>query len=1433
MLSPSEQRMWFLEQLEPGRSSANLCTGFKIIGHFDHQAWQVAVNAVVDRTEILRSQFVQQSEQEAVRIVNRVGTPSRLILEPLEPLEREAKIQTWIARVPAMAQPCFDLSRAPLFRMHIGNISPNEHLLLLVMHHIISDGDVTAEIFMQQVLAELSNVATNQAAPPSVVGKDAFGANDLAFWQEYLDDVPQSIHLPRLALKKANHSACQLSLPKELVARLQTLATSTGASLSDLLLAAYGLLLKTHTAQETFLIGWPHPGRSPDNKAIGYFGQPLPIRFSAPNGKSFRDAIVNTHTSFQAAVGHADCPFAEIVKKVAQMRNSRMPLFQTMFDFIPALALMQGCGLTIEAQWWDTQISEYEWALFLYQESSGAVFGRIEYKAEHYDEQSMQQVAQRYLLLLETMQAHPDQPAYVPLTHDDHAQLVRFGTGESLPFTEDCAHEWFEQQAAKTPNAIALEFRGETQTYDELNQSANRIARYLQKQGVQTGVIVGLCLERSILTVNALLAIWKAGGAFLPLDPAYPLERLEFMLSDSQAKLLLTQDELSEKLKTPNDCRILLSNTLIEQARLEQPNNLDVVTDHDQLNYVIYTSGSTGTPKGIAMVHRCLVNIIAWQLHSSPMGQELRTLQFASLNFDISFQEMFTTWCAGGTLVLLDETTRRDSVLLLDYVTEQRINRLFLPFVALQQLALAAQATNTLPTTLREVLTAGEQLRSTPALRNFFDRLPGCTLQNQYGPSEAHVITSCTLPASTQDWPVLPAVGKPLSNTRIFLVDSELRLVPPGAPGEVLTGGAGLACGYLNRPEQTAVSFISDPFGQHAHEMLYRTGDLARFLPDGSLEFIRRVDHQVKVRGFRIDLGEVEAALGQHPLVRETVVTVRGEAAQAQLVAYAVVHSMQQNEAELESAQVADWLSLWDSTYQSETDSDFNLAGWKSSYTGLAIAEDDMHEWRDQTVERILALKPDRVLEIGCGSGLLLARVAPHCSYYAASDFSAEIIERLSERVAANPALAGKVVVRQGEALDTDVWPERAFDTIIINSVLQLFPSANYLEQVLAKVTLRLKPGGRIFVGDVQNYDLLAAYHAGVQWHRYPDATLSEAKKTWQKALAREDQLMISPVFFQGLSKRLPQLSHVQLNLKNGQHANELTKFRYDVVLNVGGEKQLNTQPAITMSYHGPASLEHIEFELQNNRLQTVQLTNILNLRLQNDLYALSCLTDDSIEHEHVSDLMPTPSPQGADPQTFWQLAERLGAHCQITWSNDPRYFDVWLGFDPLYQPAYSWAQHTRALFNDPLLSVRQRKITEILFAHLKAKLPEYMVPSHLIPLEVLPTKTNGKIDFLALPAPDLAQSNQWEAPNTTTEKSLAQLWEETLNVSRAGIHDDFFAMGGHSLLAVQLLYRIQERFTVHIRLVELFDARTINRLAQRIDSLQIPNSESIEEGIL
>jgi len=473
----------------------------------------------------------------------------------------------------------------------------------------------------------------------------------------------------------------------------------------------------------------------------------------------------------------------------------------------------------------------------------------------------------------------------------DPGRVLEWNQTESDYPRDKCIHQLFEEQVVRTPEAVAVSFGEKQLTYRELNARANQLARHLRSFGVGPDKCVPFCVLRSLEMMVGVLGILKAGAAYLPLDPTYPAERLNFMLEDARAQVILTQPQLVERLGKFSGELVLLGEDAVEWAS----NNSAIerfeaaATSPENLAYVIYTSGSTGTPKGIAMVHRALVNLITWQLKKSNLPAQARTLQFSSLSFDVSFQEMFSTWCSGGTLVLMTESVRRDPHALWRLICECQIQRLFLPFVALQQVAEAACSEVPGLSALREIITAGEQLRITPQISAFFRRSPGAVLRNQYGPSESHVVTDYPMPNSIDDWPNLPPIGRPIANTQVYLLNKNLDVVPVGESGELYLGGVCLARGYLGRPELTAERFIPHPFSPASGASLYQTGDLGRYLPDGLIEFIGRADNQVKIRGFRVEIGEIEAVLSHHPSVRENAVVTRDDSnGQKRLVAFVV-----------------------------------------------------------------------------------------------------------------------------------------------------------------------------------------------------------------------------------------------------------------------------------------------------------------------------------------------------------------------------------------------------------------------------------------------------------------------------------------------------------------------------------------------------------------
>jgi len=672
------------------------------------------------------------------------------------------------------------------------------------------------------------------------------------------------------------------------------------------LLAVFQTLLHRYSGQTDIVIGTPVAGRSRREfeSLIGFFLNTLVLRVDLSGNPTFIEALARVREMCLGALSHQELPFEKLVQELQPERSlSYSPLFQMMFAFqnTPRFA-PQLSGVIVEQLEVATGIGRFDLYCFM-EEEDGRFNGAFNYNTHLFNTDTIERMIKHFETLLEAAVVDPYQRiSDLPiLTHDERHQLLIEWNDTRRDYPKDkCIHGLFEEQVEGSPDAVAVVLEDQQLTYKELNSRANQLAHYLQRLGVGPESLVAICLDRSIDMIVGLLGILKAGGAYVPLDPSYPKERLGFMLEDTEAGVVLTQKSSVEDRgwrMEDSDSRSSILNSRLKEVYLdsdwevisrESTENLSTGVSPENLAYVIYTSGSTGKPKGVAMTHRPLCNLISWQLQEFSFGGA-RTLQFASLSFDVSFQEMFSTWCSGGTLVLIPEELHRDPVELLQCLEKQAVERLFLPVVALQQLADTVDQEKIAKLRVREIITAGEQLRVTASIVNLVTRLRDCKLRNHYGPSESHVVSAFTLPDARSDWSPLPPIGHPIANSQLYIVDDHLQPVPIGVPGELHISGDGLARGYLNRPELTAEKFIPDPFSDKPGDRLYRTGDLARYLADGNIEFLGRIDDQVKIRGYRIELGEIEAVLTQHPTIQQAVVVAREESpGDKRLVAYVV-----------------------------------------------------------------------------------------------------------------------------------------------------------------------------------------------------------------------------------------------------------------------------------------------------------------------------------------------------------------------------------------------------------------------------------------------------------------------------------------------------------------------------------------------------------------
>ncbi len=1833
-VSFAQERLWFLAQMEPGNPYYNIPGTVRLKGRLNQDALQRSLTEILRRHEALRTTFGTEN-----------GIPTQLIaptataalpVRDLHSTSAEGREAEAIRLAWTEAKRPFDLAHDPLIRFELVRVSAEDHLLFFTMHHIVGDGWSTG-IFYRELEAlydAFTQGKESSLAPLPVQYADFVHwqrnwfqgevlEEQLGYWRKQLAGAPPALDLPtdrpRPSVQSYRGATKFFTLPKNLTQWLKALSLQEDATLFMTLFAAFQTLLHRYSGQEDIVVGSPiaNRNRGEIEGLIGFFVNMLALRTDLSGDPTFRELLRRVREVSLGAYAHQDMPFEKLVEALQPERDlSRPSLFQVMFILQQPLAPLKLSGLDTAALQLDSATAKFDLTLSM-EERDDALTGWLEYSTDLFDETTMTRFLGHYQNLLEAIVAQREQKvSQLPMLSVVERQQLLFEWNDTqTPFPAACIHDLFEQQAARTPDEIAVVFEDRQLTYRELNSRANQLAHALQKSGVGPEVFVGVCMERSIEMVVSLLGILKAGGAYLPLDPEYPKDRLAFMIQDAKVPVLLTQKRLVKTLPEHN-ARVICVNTEWDAIAKESTANPTANrSTPENLAYVIYTSGSTGKPKGVMVQHRNAVNFFTGMDDRVGTGKPGVWLAVTSISFDISVLEIFWSLTRGFKVIVQSKDDGQNSGVeagsgvgnrkmdfSLFYFASDQGNemgnkyRLLLegakfadangfsavwtperhfhafgglyPNPAVTSAAVAAVTKNiqiragsivlplhnplrvaeewsvvdnlsngrvalsfasgwhdrdfifapenykdrkdimfrgieqvrklwrgeTLPfkggtgkefevgimpkpvqkdvpiwitaagspETYRKagemgahLLThllehsveelaekialyrkawidaghgpkqgtvavmlhtfVGEDLdavrekvrkpmcdylrtsvdlikKSTFAkelvskstkgnttgggdmdfskiseadmdaiLNHAFERyfeasgLFGTTnvalqMANrlkaigvdeiaclidfhsdvdavieslrfvsqvrarandpndssdysiaaqlrrhhvthfQCTPSMASMLVSdpkaaaamkplqklmvggealplalaeelrtvisgdlCNMygPTETAVWSTTSVVknesitiGRPIANTEIYIVDKQMQPVPVGLAGELLIGGAGVVRGYLNRPELTDEKFITNPFNHVPGARLYRTGDLARYKANGTIDFLGRLDHQVKIRGYRIELGEIEAQLGTHPAVKESVVVAREDSpGDKRIVAYVVEDTQYQDpadpppSADQHTEKVSQWQMIWDGTYTKpgeKHDPTFNIIGWNSSYTGQPIPPAEMREWVDHIVGRFLALKPNRVMEIGCGTGLLMYGIAPHARQYYGIDFSPSAVRTLQQQLATLEPKLPHATVEQKMADDLGHIAPGSFDALIVNSVIQYFPDMDYLVRVLEGAVKVVAPGGHIFVGDVRSRALLETFLASIEVHQAdPALTLSQLQQRVQKRVAQEEELLIDPAFFHALKRHLPQISRVEIQLKRGRHHNELTRFRYDVILHLS-EKAPATLAAQTLDWQAQSlTLLSLRELLAKTNPEVLRVTRVPNVRLQTEVESLKLLgaQNGTETLNQLRDWLRKVQGNGVEPEDFWSLEQTLPYTVEIGWSGHEAegYFDVIfkrVGIEGVLAEENAEASKRKSWsdYANPRPRKSSGKLVGELKNYLKVKLPDYMVPAAFMVLDALPRTPNGKTDRKALPAPDGLRpelEKSYVAPRTAVEEVLAQMWAEVLGVERVGMQDNFFDLGGHSLLATQLISRVRDYLKVELPLYKLFESATVEELARTIISLE------------
>ncbi|NEP88102.1 MAG: amino acid adenylation domain-containing protein [Okeania sp. SIO2C2] len=1460
-LSYAQQRLWFIEKMGLSSNAYNMPLTLHLEGKLDYVALEKSINQIIARHETLRTTLSE---------IN--GTPVQIIKPPFElPLpktdlteltssEQTTKLQQLLQQENELS---FNLEVDHPIRAQLFQLGTTEHILQITLHHIASDG-WSLTVLPKELSAIYTAILEEKPSPlPSLPIQYADFAvwqrnylqgetleKQLSYWKQKLQDLPQlqlPTDHPRPAVETFHGAGIPINIPAALTSKVKQLTQKQGTTLFMTLLAAFKVLLSRYSGQESVAVGSPiaNRNRREIEGLIGFFVNSLVMHTDLGGEPSFTEVLNRVKQTALEAYSHQDIPFEKLVEELQPERTlSQNPLFQVMFAVQQEETLKPSFSLpNLEVGWYEESGAEMtvrmDLELHLWPVGE-EIKGFCVYNRDLFEAETISRMLSHYENFLTAAVETPERAiSQLPLMTEAELEqiLVEWNNTKTDYPNDKCIHQLFEEQVEKTPDAIAVVFKEQKLTYSQLNRKANQLAHYLQKLGVVSESLVGICVERSLEMVVGLLSILKAGGAYVPLDPNYPTSRLNYMVEDAQLSILLTQEKWQQDLPQTAAQVICLES---DKAKTESLENLRLSITSDDRAYMMYTSGSTGIPKGVNIRHQGVVRLVKNTNYINNFTEEDIFLQLAPISFDAATLEIWGSLLNGGTLVIMPP--HQPSLAEIGTaIRENQVTTLWLT-AGLFQLMVEEQLENLKP--VKQLLAGGDVL-SVPHVQKVVEKLPECQLINGYGPTENTTFTCCFSVKADSNLEKSVPIGKPISNTQVYILDSNLQPVPIGVAGELHIGGDGLATGYHNHPELTTEKFIPNPFEKSKVESqklkLYKTGDLTRYLADGNIEFLGRIDHQVKVRGYRIETGEIEAVINSYPEVKETVVVAREDnPGDKRLVAYIVPETQTKNSSnpELSETQVDSWQDIFNQQIYDElsevSDPLFNTRGWISNYDNQPIPVEQMRIWAGDIVSQVLAHKPESVWEIGCGTGMLLFQIAPHTKKYLGTDISNVSLEYIKQQKEQQPDKYAHVSLAQKRAEDMADVADNSFDVVLLSSIVQYFPSVEYLFEVIEESIRVVKPGGVIFLGDIRSLPLMKAFHSSVELYQgTPSLSVEQLKAKIDRKMEQETELLVSPELFVAIKEKHPEITHVQVRLQRGKEHNELNKYRYSVQLHI--DAQPASVIAETVESRVGMSYEEIETYLRDKEPESICFSGLVNERVAKDVDLVEFLSQPK-EKENLQQLrqrLESREVKTIVPESLYELSSDLGYSLELCWSAQGRgelmdgvfvrseLAKEGIVLTPLSQKsvvAGNWNNYG----NNPLNSQLRKQLIPQLREYLESRLPEYMLPSGLLVLSQLPLTPNGKVDRKALPALDVASSmsTEYVAPETETENILAEIWQEVLGIEKVGRHDNFFDLGGHSLMATQVISRIRHSFGIELTLQRLFESPTISDIAQSVEVL-------------
>ncbi len=1438
-LSFAQQRLWFINKLNGGTPEYNMPGGFHLRGRVDYSAVKRALEEIIRRHQILRTSF-RESDGKPYQFVHaEFDLPlTELDFSTLPWQEANQKADKVLF---GEGEHCFDLENAIPIRFNLISLPDEHYILQYNMHHIASDGwsmSIFANEFSQLYKAYTAHC--DPALPDLPVQYEDYAHwqrqylsddrvnDDLTWWKERLKGIPLEHNLPldksRPAQPGFRGSLLTRTLDRRVTSAVDAACRKHEVTLFMYLQTLFAVMISRFSNETDIVMGTAVSGRDrlEVEQLIGFFVNSLVLRTDTSGNPGFAELLKNNKGHILDAFNHQQMPFDLLVEELNPERTlTHNPVFQIMF----VLQNTEAGEITLP----DLEItpqerihSDNKFDLhLLVEEVDGELAIDWIYDTDLFDRASIQQMADSYFVMLNAVLDNSNVPVWnIPLLADDEKKAISGVVVQPDTWQDLCVHQLFERQAERAPDQVALVYENDEITYQQLNSRANCLAHCLVARGVQVGDLVGLSMERSPDLIVGLLAILKSGGAYVPLDPAYPDSRLAYMLKDSGVRFIVGHADLVERVAREEYEVIVVDDSRIPEFGDDNLNDR-VVTQSD-LAYIIYTSGSTGNPKGVMVEHGNITRLFSASDALFGFGSDDVWTLYHSYAFDFSVWEIWGALIYGGTLVIVPIETAQSPRHFCDLLKRHRVSVLNQTPSAFYPLSSEILKSSSLDA-LRFVIFGGEGLQR-KKLNSWFDHqiADRTRLINMYGITETTV--HVTFYEVTKDDGRTGIIGAPLPDLTAIVCNRYLELQPVNVEGELLVAGSGVSRGYLNQAELTSERFITASFDGGPVRRWYRSGDLVKRLSDGNLQYVKRIDSQVKVRGFRIETGEIEYQLQRHPCIEEALVVPQKLNDDSEtLVAYLRPSEqlLQRYDGSRDTDGVESWQGIFDDTYANSGGNDdiepeTDITGWQCSYRNELIPLAEMQEWVEGTIERIRALQPKHLLEVGVGTGMLLYRYGADCTSVTVTDLSRQALEKVRNGVQRKGW--DHVKFLHGDAQIISNLENACFDTVVINSVVQYFPSEKYFHDMLVKLLDHLEPGGKILLGDIRNFDLLAAFATSVALYQSTEDMQTDiVYQHAVSAMQKEEELLFSPSYFSLLPERMPEIGRVDILVKEGVSMNEMMRYRYDVVLH-----KSPIEAKVADKWCRWLDKDHLRSQLAESKT-AFGVYAYPNRRIENDVRA-----EKNLKTVIDGDILPLKESVSRvacdDLHRLTLLARDHGFELKATWNQqslhklDLLFIPLNMRNKPVVQP-YTVIRKT-SLVSAPQLRSISRQIVPEIKSELENRLPAFMVPQAYLLLERFPLTDNGKIGKGSLPKWVPLDDEDYVEPRDALERSLQAIWQKILNQPKVSIESNFFHLGGHSLLVHRLINEINGSLNVQLRIRDLFERSTIASLANHMREL-------------